>query len=492
MENTPEIISVREFGNGRVAVLYSDKRIVITMEAAPAAKIAEWRAESKRKAGLQMQRLRKGLTAVAQQALAGRYGDILLNDKKYRVAKQQRPFVHRPMMHAPAKRQQQRGGSSRSSAKSGDGNDNPDPDPDDSLIPDFMASDPRVIKYGETDKSSFRLTRKAIFGFQIKDPTTRQKAAIDFYTDGFRRIINILLNDPKFARLGVEQKQDAEQGVTVFLLQKLALKHDFQKNPNPNIKKIFFSYFWKPGDIFEKTHGAKRFPTCPLDIYERAKTPTLPKLRETAADAELQVAEIQTKIEATASGYTFVKAIPSEAFRMQRREINEKAHKELRDERQKSFKQVTFAGPTMAQNDVAVDAIDTLADDSLRPDYLYAAKIEEKMRREQEAKIEVEIALVGRESEGEGKPKLDLPRDYFPHLCDLDDEKLRERLPKIIQVLSDCGFTRGAVRSLIATRAIDKLGKYPNQEKFQLILDIFDEIPTQRPRKNKKSAGGVA
>ncbi|WP_206743827.1 hypothetical protein, partial [Acidithiobacillus thiooxidans] len=88
--------------------------------------------------------------------------------------------------------------------------------------------------------------------------------------------------------------------------------------------------------------------------------------------------------------------------------------------------------------------------------------------------------------------KLNLPRDYFPHLCDLDEEKLRERLPTIIKVLSDFGFTRGDVRSLLATRAIDKFGKYPNQEKYQLILDIFDQVPTQRPGKGKKSAGGVA
>ncbi|WP_139110664.1 hypothetical protein [Acidithiobacillus thiooxidans] len=479
---------MRQFGDGSTAVLYSNGKISITQNAVPAAQIAEWRAKAKRTAGLQMQRLRKTLNAAALRILAGRSAAIMMYEKAHRVEKQQQPFVHRPT-HAPAKRRQ-KGGSSRSSAKSGDSNG--DPDPDDALVPDHMASDPRILEYGETDKSSFRLIRKAIFGFQIKNPSSRQRAAINFYTEAFCHTVRVLLNDQKFAKLDIDQKQDAEQGITVFLLQKLASKHDFQKNPNPNIKKIFFSYFWKPADVLEKTHGSKRLPTCPLAIYERAQKPTLPKLRETTADVELQAAEIQTKIESTASGYTFVKAIPSEAFRMQRREVKEQAHRDLQDGRKKSVKQIAFAGPTTTPDDAEIDAIDALADDSLRPDYLYAAKIEEKMRRVQEAKIEVEIAPVGREAEGDGKPKLNLPRDYFPHLCDLDEEKLRERLPTIIKVLSDFGFTRGDVRSLLATRAIDKFGKYPNQEKYQLILDIFDQVPTQRPGKGKKSAGGVA
>ncbi|MBU2834211.1 hypothetical protein HF673_00065 [Acidithiobacillus thiooxidans] len=316
---------------------------------------------------------------------------------------------------ATPRHSRQRGGSTRSSVKSGDGNEDGDPDPYDILVPDPIFLDPRVTTYGESPhKVSFRCIRKAILGCRIQDPTPRQKVAIDFYAAKFAQVCRALLRQNRFDPLTPTQRQDAESAIPAHLLKKMAANHNFEKMPNPNVKVIFNPNFRTINDVLHAAYpgSASENPTCPLEMYERIRH--------------------QGK--------------------------------------------VSFLPPIQNDDGDYIQAIDRIPTEE--SSYLSQEALIERAETEQEGKQELasELAFTGDGS----RKKLNFGGDVLPLLCDLPETELRERLPAVVSLLPECGIKRSTARGVLETRAKDKFGKYPDREKCQQILEIFDQVPLQR------------
>lgn len=111
-------------------------------------------------------------------------------------------------------------------------------------------------------------------------------------------------------------------------------------------------------------------------------------------------------------------------------------------------------------------------------------EIIERAEAEQESKQELASELAF--AEDGSRKKLSFGGDVLPLLCDLPETELRERLPSVVSLLHECGIRRSTARGILETRAKDRFGKYPDREKCQQILGIFDQVPSQR------TAGGAA